>query len=388
MKSTNENSSETCTPPPKKDSDGYSDTIDSDAIGDAPMANGKNDSQNSSKSDFASPPKLQKRHAEDESKPSSDGDDKCDNSKDNEDHDKNIVSILNLVVDHVMMPPSPLEEDEFKWKLERNKKRVANENGQELSQESDFIEEDIQVPVIRIFGPIIRGRAMPNPNGNGNGNITQNTGEGRIRQSGCVHIHGAYPYLLARPVKAGPDGSSYIYRACRGDRAKKVDFKIDWDDADSVALIVDDIHLKLENALRSSLEHASSPRKQDPHPTNNSSQLRFIRQVTVVCGRGFYTFCNGPIAPFFRVEYYNPTHRWRVKIMLERGFDMPIEYHPEGAKCMQNAGQKSTSMDDIEIDVMKFRCYEAHIPYTMQFFKVSCVGWSYPSRVHGGWSMY
>ena len=30
-------------------------------------------------------------------------------------------------------------------------------------------------------------------------------------QTGCLHIHGAFPYLLARPVQAGPDGFTTKY---------------------------------------------------------------------------------------------------------------------------------------------------------------------------------
>ena len=75
-----------------------------------------------------------------------------------------IVSILNLVVDFVMTDPSPLEPDEFRWKLMNNKHQsgLLNEHNcdEQEKDESQQLLEEIQVPVIRIFGPIIRGAGM------------------------------------------------------------------------------------------------------------------------------------------------------------------------------------------------------------------------------------
>ena len=50
--------------------------------------------------------------------------------------------------------------------------------------------------------------------------------------------------------------------------------------------------------------------------------VRYIRQVTVVTGKGFYTYCSGPPAPFLRVEYYDPKSKWKIKLVLERGLDV------------------------------------------------------------------
>ncbi len=422
-------------------------------------------------------------------------------------HNIHMVSILNLVVDHVMKPPSPLEPDEFRWLREQQIRRqrhcnITNSNSNTniglSSQESDdnnnddennYSEDEINVPVIRVFGPIIRGEGIhpqsksqdcmhSTPDEGHNETETQSTSTSTSsrkpkqkqplqHQSGCLHIHGAYPYMLARPVDAGPDGSSYFFQACsqvssgcgndendddendndgeddcaRDDNEEDVDAdadadaetlkyntctSIDWDDPDSVATIVDDIHYKLEMSLRCSINnrdqssssaaaataaataaiiidhggdhHHHQKQQQQQHQVVVEKQERFIRQITVVNGRGFYTYCNGTVAPFLRVEYYNPSHRWRVKIMLERGFDMPIEHHPEqrirnrrmglgmemgtgmeskvrqtrqdGTNGSSNGMDDGLSTDDSDSEVLKFCCYEAHIPYTMQFFKV------------------
>ena len=370
---------------------------------------------------------------------------KWNNSNKNDCQDP-IVSILNLTVDYVMMEPSPLEPDEFKWKLTRHQKMLrekgnasananANGNGNGTSkanvdrdifgeetwkEEEDTSEiltpmEQVQVPVVRIFGPIIRGKAMPTTGDNHKHNHNHNCNEKQsqsksqkfqeqdrnndstleIHQSGCLHIHGAYPYMLARPAQAGPDASSSFYRAYRNASKNKSEQmadangcdsaffdgedaqKIDWDDQESVETIIDHIHYTLEQALRNHLEqnHGQQPATGVPE----TLPTRFIRQITVVCGRGFYTYCNGATAPFLRIEYYNPSHRWRVKIMLERGFDVPREYIPpnipqtrgRSGNSAFGASHHTASENDLEVGLLQFRCYEAHIPYTMQFFKVN-----------------
>ena len=70
--------------------------------------------------------------------------------------------------------------------------------------------------------------------------------------------------------------------------------------------------------------------------------------------------------------------------MLERGLEMALDCHPlgehvgvRGRQSERGRGHARTGYDnvdigeDLDVDVLKFRCYEAHIPYTMQFFKVS-----------------
>jgi hypothetical protein len=195
-------------------------------------------------------------------------------------------------------------------------------------------------------------------------------------QSACLHIHEAYPYLMARPIAAGPDGSSMFFRQskppCKGDYDVGRT-QIDWDDADSVSLILEDVHSQLESMLVSSIEQSSPQKQKDNDIVANSvlcsMPLRFIRKLSIVEGRGFYTYCNGTTAPFIRVEYYNPSHRWRVKILLERGLEMPLESHPK-TKNDTAADDDCGEGEDDSFSMLKFRCYEAHIPYTMQFFKV------------------
>jgi hypothetical protein len=381
-----------------------------------------------------------------------------------------VVSILNLVVDYVMTEPTPLEPDEFRWKLVNDKKREElpsslvkeskdKENNRECLAEGENDEphqdhcmmERVQVPVVRVFGPILRGPGMSlscaekrddvlkqvelddmddtsNPvedkRQEKGADEKENRNDGEIEeltnldipQSGCLHIHGAFPYMIARPVEAGPDASASFHRAyhCakeeqaeRGQEDEKLSGSscssnsngngsvelIDWDDGDSVAMITDEIHCRLEEALQTYMMERNN--QNDGGDERSFPSTRFIRQVTVVHGRGFYTFCNGAVAPFLKVEYYNPSHRWRVKIMLEKGLEVPMEYLPQlttqetGMRNLRG-GTKSSNRDNLVasrnicihdenlndkedrfgLGLLKFRCYEAHIPYTMQFFKV------------------
>jgi len=244
-----------------------------------------------------------------------------------------ILSILNLVVDHVMVPPSPLEPDEFQWKLRQQNARWTNQNKQEI-QNDDICkgEGEVQVPVIRIFGPVTRGQcsnSLPaHQEEKEEETLNQHEKQDRIEkkfQSGCLFVHGAFPYLLARPVDAGPEGSNRSWE----EGQEQCNDKINWDDADSVSSILDDIHLKLEYALRSSMQSVNDDLMDNENgKKQEGSVTRFIRQITLASGRGFYTFCSGTTAPFLKIEYYDPSHRWRVKIMLERGLELPLEYHP------------------------------------------------------------
>lgn len=294
-----------------------------------------------------------------------------------------IFSILNLVVDHVMEPPSPLEPYEFQLHLQakkneyRTKQLSKNQiiddpmSNEHIGEEED---EEISVPVLRIFGPITKYQ-------NGIPIVTQ-----QQPQSACIHIHGAYPYLLARPLAAGPDGSVYHYLKENNNGVSNTLRKfIDWDDVNSVSLILEDVHAKLECALQNTLIRASDI---SDNKGSSSTKKRFIRQITLVVGRGFYTYCSGPPAPFLRVEYYDPRQRWKVKTILERGLEMPREYHPDSSLyCSElDTGIQQRSLDhakssiamdageeeNMPIDnspLLRFRCYEAHIPYTMQLFK-------------------
>jgi hypothetical protein len=338
------------------------------------------------------------------------------------------LSILNVVVDHVMMPPSPMEPMEFRevcrsdseTKRPSSKEEGGGGEDQDSSQSSQSSDEHIsqrgggevaspslpsplsmenvciRVPIVRVFGPVLRGgdceEFIRSSDRSSCCNISQcpetaqpSSRKRRIQQpqSGCLHIHGAFPYMLARPRIAGPDGSMH-----HGYNCDILSGRIDWDDANSVSNILEEIHCRLEIALRASYEHHNAGTNpnvvipgaavvtcakngcDDPVESRQQTPL-FIRQVTIVIGRGFYTYCSGPPAPFLRVEYYDPSMRWRVKMILERGLELNDLYHPD-PKQYDHVDIDETSQEfegDGDIRPLKFRCYEAHIPYTMQFFK-------------------
>ena len=344
-----------------------------------------------------------------------------------------LLSILNLTVDHVMVPPTPLEPEEFQNVCSEMMRQTGDAKGLDEDGQVEIAEKEtdapaphphllpeppppssdrILVPVLRFFGPVVRGDPERQPS--------------RLRswrQSGCLHVHGAFPYLLARPVAAGPDGSSHHRGSsagpgCDGDsggdgHGGDGTYRIDWDDPRAVILITDEVKSKLEGALRASAEwrakrdtldgiggekgpgdregekEGSMPGKGTNVCQDRHVHVRYIRKVTVVTGRGFYTYCSGPPAPFLRIEYYDPKVKWKVKLMLERGLELGLACHPDS--CLYDYGGSSTeghdpnavregqdkigegSSQDGDIRLLnpplKFRCYEAHIPYTMQVFK-------------------
>ncbi len=221
--------------------------------------------------------------------------------------------VLNVVIDHSMEDPTPMEPEEYQKRQKMDKK--------------------IKVPVVRIFGPLLR-----------------DSSRGPL-QSACLYVHGAFPYLLARPVVAGPDGSLK--------RASPIGGQVNWDDPCSVERIVDSIQMILEDAIQSLDMERRQQQAAEAHKAKDT--LPVIRKVTVVQGRGFYTYCPGPVAPFLRVEYYDPKLRWKVKMMLERGLQTPLSFYPDPEQYDRN--------DEENAEVLRFHCYEAHIPYTMQFFK-------------------
>ena len=49
---------------------------------------------------------------------------------------------------------------------------------------------------------------------------------------------------------------------------------------------------------------------------------------------------------------------------MERGLQLPRRFHPDMRRY-----DRDLTMDDTDNDLLQFNCYEAHIPYTMQFFK-------------------
>lgn len=241
-------------------------------------------------------------------------------------------SVLNTVVDYCMMPPTSLFE------LQEFRQQQNDLIGSSVSR--------IQVPVLRIFGPIVRRLWKDNDTVHGTGNEKVTTPPRSLGtvQSACLYIHGAYPYVLARPVAAGPDGTGHDQ--CPWDTAASVQRMI--------AVLTETMETVLQETNASFLE---------PSSNSTAAPLRIIRQINVVTGRGFYTYCPGPAAPFLRVEYYNPSDRWKVKRCLEHGLsDLPVStYFP-----LQRHPSAPAADDDL---ILKFHCYEAHIPFTMQFFK-------------------
>jgi hypothetical protein len=235
------------------------------------------------------------------------------------------------------------------------------------------------VPVVRFFGPILR-RILPEHNEQEIASVkdahfmsddkdalaNEEVPQPRPyypQQSACLYVHGAFPYLLARPVAAGPDGSG------RAD--------CPWESVTSVQRMIPVLTEALETALQetsAAFANSSSataaatttaPRDRDKLPTVS----RVLRRITVVTGRGFYTYCPGPAAPFLRVEYYCPADRWKVKRCLEHG--LPLEplslFHPwSDADPLDDSGVAGGEVEEVRL---RFHCYEAHIPYTMQLFK-------------------
>lgn len=64
-----------------------------------------------------------------------------------------LCSILNVVIDYGIEEPTPMEPDEYSKSLE-----VSNAQGKRDQQQSHQ-----KVPVIRIFGPVLRRNAINPP---------------------------------------------------------------------------------------------------------------------------------------------------------------------------------------------------------------------------------
>jgi hypothetical protein len=246
-------------------------------------------------------------------------------------NDQPLCSVLCCVIDNVMVPPTPLEQEEH---------RESTQNG------------PIMVPVLRVFGPIIRGDAP--------------SGADPV-QSACLYIHGAFPYMLARPAAAGPDGSLHRSSHLRNASGEHLTNSghVDWDNPSAIKNIAKPIQENLESALQAMVvnkDSSETTKVQERAP-------KFIRAVTVVMGRGFYTYCPGPPAPFLRVEYYDPKTRWKVKLLLERGLELPHVCHPDPQQYDAVGNVQDQDGSQLGRDPLSFHCYEAHIPHTMQFFK-------------------
>jgi hypothetical protein len=279
-------------------------------------------------------------------------------------------SVLTTVIDcSMMLPTSAFEPEEYQ--LNRQLEPAV---GDDTAGGSMGSPKPIKVPVVRIFGPIVRrGGSIEHED------REQHIISNRPHQSACLYIHGAYPYMLARPVLAGLDGSPHT--------------NCPWNSVAVVQRMLPALQESLEVAIQetnaflmNNVDAKASATSKDPSNTKSTSTTakppfrksthssRTIRRLTVVTGRGFYGYCSGPVAPFVRVEYYCPQDRWKIKRCLETGLSslQPTElFYP----------QRRTSrheMDVDETDPLSFHCFEAHIPYTMQFFKdFNLAGMSY-----------
>jgi hypothetical protein len=86
-------------------------------------------------------------------------------------------SILNVTIDYVMTAPTPFEWMEFEKMASTSRSSKAFKT---------------RVPVIRIFGPLLKHTSSVDAKSPKRRNTVP-------RQSGCVHIHNVFPYFLARP---------------------------------------------------------------------------------------------------------------------------------------------------------------------------------------------
>jgi hypothetical protein len=295
-----------------------------------------------------------------------------------------LCSVLTTVVDFCMMPPSPHWEPEDVCGVNNS----CASNKDQLPSRANS--QTLLVPVMRVFGPILR---RDNPN--------ENDCNSKLYpyQSACLYIHGAFPYLLARPRSAGPDGQSRVVvgaSAAGGGGLEGDDDNVQsvWNDIVAVQRMIPVLHSVLETAVQETnfalLEdnqknnktaNTSTSTTNGPGaPTGSSLKKKspppIIRKITVVMGRGFYGYCPGPPAPFIRVEYYNPQDRWKVKRCLEQGLaDLPSLFHPNSndnaEEKEETMGRKTNTAQRQQHgeQLLQFHCYEAHIPYTMQFFK-------------------
>jgi hypothetical protein len=287
-------------------------------------------------------------------------------------------SVLTTVVDFCMTIPTNLFEPE---EYEENQELKTTDAS--IAVESD--PSTLLVPVMRIFGPIIR-RQRRNDSTEDSAINCCNL-DRRPYQSACLYIHGAYPYMLARPKLAGLDGSGT--NDCPWDSPIQVQQMIPTLQ-DLLEKLVQETNLTFINNSNDSKSHGevedgngtkpfvvSANSKNNPVSTITSmKQRRMIRQVTVVMGRGFYGYCSGPTAPFLRIEYYNPKDRWKIKRCLECGISIDSmdsffpkrRYQSDCQREFTNNKPYDNHLDETH-NLLKFHCFEAHIPYTMQFFK-------------------
>jgi len=92
---------------------------------------------------------------------------------------------------------------------------------------------------------------------------------------------------------------------------------------------------------------------------------------------------------FLRIEYYHPNDKYRIKAILEGGFYVPRNYHPRYELYHKGPMKKiviDPKQDEGKLDTKRlcFRCYEAHVPYTMQVFKDWNLAGMKAVKINGG----
>lgn len=84
----------------------------------------------------------------------------------------------------------------------------------------------------------------------------------------------------------------------------------------------------------------------------------FLHYYHASTGRAFYSYDPNPPSYFLKIEYYNPYDRHMIRALLQN------------SNCTNDTSDINQHRNSINHPKeLKFHCFEAHIPYTMQFFK-------------------
>jgi hypothetical protein len=317
-------------------------------------------------------------------------------------HPQPTLSIMNIIIDYYMSDPTPLSWDEFeqvqRYKLRDKLKDLAKEGP---SPDANYRNDDnpimIQIPVVRIFGPLLKHSHSSIVSNVSNNSSTISAALNTVPcQNGCVHIHNAFPYLVARPTflfgqvhRKNDTGQGIFSQSRVASNAESLEHGTDDGSDDdpskhlfyamsesinwfNFASIYNSLDLLTEYLEQLCVEIQLARRmhnfnKQDEDANGSGGDRRAIspllprciRQVTVVSGRAFYTFDPNPPGFFLRIEYYNPQDRHLIRTLLQgRQQKKDNDSNTNGTRSAMSAE-----------NTFRFQCFEAHIPYTMQFFK-------------------